>query len=179
MACSRNAEAPQSYISIRSHFGLEQGCFVEAMPSLLSKLEGPPQQGRGQNDQYVYWICMVFPSEETVATHGCRTPADFTRESFREACVEAHTFCGQEVVETVCFQEPHEDGRPQLNLLIRCKKQHRWLRVDQRQEVLRVCPHCTATLYLEGKALLDNPTSSAGQSSDAASSAPSRRCWCT
>ena len=74
---------------------------------------------------------MVFPSEETVATHGCRTPADFTRESFREACVEAHTFCGQEVVETVCFQEPHEDGRPHLNLLIRCKKQYRWLRVAQ------------------------------------------------
>ena len=41
------------------------------------------------------------------------------------------------------------------------------------QEVLRVCPHYTATLYFEGKALLDNPTSSSRQSADAASSAPS------
>jgi hypothetical protein len=28
---------------------------------------------------------------------------------------------------------------------------------EQRKEVLAVCPHCTARLYLEGKELLDNP----------------------
>jgi hypothetical protein len=132
IVCSRNTEASQEYKFIRSHFLSDEGCFIEAMPSLVSKLEGPPQEGRGQNGQYVYWICMVFPSDETVATHGCKTPADFDRQSFRVACVEAHTFFGNEVVETVCFQEPHADGRPHLNLLVRCKKQYRWLKVAQR-----------------------------------------------
>ena len=36
---------------------------------------------------------MAFPSEETVAEHGVKTPADFDRESFRQVVAEAHTFC--------------------------------------------------------------------------------------
>ena len=52
------------------------------MPSPLTKLDGPPQQGQGQNGQYVYWVCMVFPSDETVAEHGVKTPADFTHTTF-------------------------------------------------------------------------------------------------
>ena len=32
---------------------------------------------------------------------------------------------------------------------------------EQRQEVLQVCPHCSARLYLEGKPLLDNPAAAA------------------
>ena len=97
------------------------------MPSLLNTLDGPPQAGQGSNGQYVYWITMAFPSEETVAEHGMKTPADFDRESFRQIVAEAHTFCKVELVETVCFQEPHADGRPHLNLLVRAKKQYRWL----------------------------------------------------
>ena len=36
---------------------------------------------------------------------------------------------------------------------------------DQRQEVVKVCPHCTARLYLEGRPLLDNPPNSSVQAS--------------
>ena len=42
------------------------------MPSLLNTLDGPPQAGQGSNGQYVYWITMAFPSEETVAEHGMK-----------------------------------------------------------------------------------------------------------
>ena len=102
------------------------------MPSLIGRLDGPPQGGQGQNGQYVYWICFAFPSEETVAEHGIKTPADFSRQTFREVVAEAYKFCKLELVETVCFQEPHADGRPHLNLLIRAKTQHRWLKIAQR-----------------------------------------------
>ena len=102
------------------------------MPSLLTKLDGPPQQGQGQNGQYVYWVCMVFPSDETVAEHGVKTPADFTRTTFREMVHEAHAHCSVEILETVCFKEPHADGRPHMNLLVRAKKQYRWLSVARR-----------------------------------------------
>ena len=46
----------------------------------------------------------------------------------------------------------------------------------KRQEVLRVCAHCTARLYLEGKPLLDSPSARAqgvAAASAAAASAPS------
>jgi hypothetical protein len=75
---------------------------------------------------------MSFPSEETVAEHGVKTPADFDRDAFRVLVAEAHTFCRVELVETVCFKEPHADGRPHLNLLVRAKTQFRWLKVAQR-----------------------------------------------
>jgi hypothetical protein len=102
------------------------------MPSLLGKLDGPPQGGQGSNGQYVYWICMVFPTEQTVAEHSVKTPADFDRETFRQVVAEAHAFCNVELVETVCFKEPHADGRPHFNLLVRAKTQYRWLKVAQR-----------------------------------------------
>ena len=42
---------------------------------------------------------------------------------------------------------------------------------DKREEVLRVCAHCSARLYLEGKVLCDSPNSSASSSSAAAGTA--------
>eukprot|EP00959_Pyramimonas_sp_CCMP1952_P293632 6141101-Pyramimonas_sp.AAC.1 len=96
------------------------------------RLDGPAQRGPGHNGQYVYWMCMACPSEETVAAQGIKKPNDFTREAFREACVAAHAHCDLDVVETICFLEPHADGRPHLNLLVRCDQQYRWLPVAKR-----------------------------------------------
>ena len=102
------------------------------MSSLTSRLDGPPQGGQGQNGQYVYWICFAFPTDDTVARHGVKTPADFDRDSFRTVVAEAYHFNKVELVQTVCFQEPHADGRPHLNLLVRANTQHRWLKIAQR-----------------------------------------------
>jgi hypothetical protein len=95
-------------------------------------LEGPLQRGRGFQGKYVYWICMPFPKPETVAQTGVQTPADYDRTSFRVLVVEAHAFCGVEVLETACFLEPHANGDPHFNLLVRAKKQYRWKNVAER-----------------------------------------------
>ena len=57
----------------------------------LLPLGGPGgQTGRGAPGQYVYWICMAHPTQETlVAKPGMKTPADFSRESFTEFVVWA------------------------------------------------------------------------------------------
>ena len=70
------------------------------MPSLLTKLDGPPQQGQGQNGQYVYWVCMVHPKPATVARRSVRLPGSHTRTEFRQVVMEAHTARTVEVVET-------------------------------------------------------------------------------
>ena len=101
------------------------------MNSLISKLEGPPRGGQGSNGQYVYWICMAYASDQTIA-RGAKTPADFDRKTFCETVVQGHKDCKVEIVETVCFREPHADGRPHLNLLVRAKSQYRWLKVAKR-----------------------------------------------
>ena len=102
------------------------------MLSLFRRLDGPPQGGQGVNGQYVYWISFAFPAEQTVAQNGIKTPADFSRQSSREVAAEAYQVCNIELVETVCCQEQHADGRPHLDLLVRAKTQHRWLKVAQR-----------------------------------------------
>ena len=61
---------------------------------------------------------MVYPTPETVQSHGVKMPDDFDRESFRVAVLESHTFCGVEVLETVCFMEPHASGKFHVNLLV-------------------------------------------------------------
>ena len=94
--------------------------------------DGPFQNGRGVRGQYVYWITMPMPKPETVATHGVKTPAEYSREQFIELGVAVHAACGHDVLEAACFQEPHADGQPHLNLLVRCSKQFRWLAVGKR-----------------------------------------------
>ena len=76
--------------------------------------------------QYVYWIVMPMPKPETVVQHGVKTPRDFDRQSFRVVCVEAHTFCKVDLLETACFLEPHANGDPHLNLLVRAAEQYEW-----------------------------------------------------
>lgn len=66
---------------------------------------------------YVYWLVMPMPTAATVARTGVKTPRDFDRTSFRDVCIEAHTFNGIDMAETVCFLEPHANGDPHLNLL--------------------------------------------------------------
>ena len=58
---------------------------------VLLPLSGPGgQTGRGAPGQYVYWICMDHPTQETlVAEPGMKIPADFSRESFTELVVWA------------------------------------------------------------------------------------------
>jgi hypothetical protein len=80
-------------------------------------LEGPLQRGRGVRGHYVYWLVMPMPTAATVARTGVKTPRDFDRTSFRDVCIEAHTFNGIDMAETVCFLEPHANGDPHLNLL--------------------------------------------------------------
>ena len=58
------------------------------------------QTGRSAPGQYVYWICMAHPTQETlVAQPGMKTPADFGRESFSELFVNVHSSCGVELEE--------------------------------------------------------------------------------
>ena len=83
-------------------------------------------------NQHVYWIWFAFPAKQTVAQNGIKIPADFSRQNFREVAAEAYQVCNIELVEAVCCQEPHADGRPHLNLLVRAETHHRWLKVSQR-----------------------------------------------
>ena len=73
----------------------------------LLPLSGPGgQTGRSANGQYVYWICMAHPTQETlVAKPGMKTPADFSRESFTELVVNVHYSCTAELEEVACFLE--------------------------------------------------------------------------
>ena len=72
---------------------------------VLLPLNGPGgQTGRRAPGQYVYWICMAHPTQETlVAKPGMKTPADFSRESFTELVVNVHSSSGVELAEVACF----------------------------------------------------------------------------
>ena len=82
--------------------------------------------------QHVYWIVMPMPKPDTVANAGVKTPPDFDRKSSREVCIEARAHCGIDLVETACFCEPHANGEPHLNLLVRAAAQYRWKPVAKR-----------------------------------------------
>ena len=95
-------------------------------------LDGPAQRGQGVAGQYVYWICMPYPTPENVAAHNVKTPDDFNRDSFRQVVLEAHSDNGVQLLETVCFLEPHASGKNHLNLLVRAQRPYRWLSVAER-----------------------------------------------
>ena len=95
---------------------------------------GPPQQGRGTQGQYVYWIVLSHPKPETVERLGLKEPTDFDRKTFSQLMVAAHQECGITIAETVSFQEPHPNGLIHHNCFVRATKQYRWARVA---EVLR------------------------------------------
>jgi hypothetical protein len=87
---------------------------------------GPSQQGRGVHGQYVYWVTMAYPKPASIAKYGLRVPTAFTREEYCKLLVDAHRECGTRIVETAGFQEPHADGTPHHNCLLRADAQYRW-----------------------------------------------------
>ena len=101
-----------------------------AAPAL--PLNGPPQRGDGVQGQYVYALIMPRPTAEVVARTGVKLPTDFDRESFREMVVKCLAECGVQVIETACFKEPHANGDPHLNLLVRAGRQWRWKAAAER-----------------------------------------------
>ena len=103
-----------------------------AVPATELRSDGPPQVGRGVRGQYCYWITMPMLRQEDLLTHGLKKPSEFSREGFIELGVKVHRECGIDVVEAICFLEPHEDGQPHMNLLVRSSRQFRWLPVAQR-----------------------------------------------
>ena len=82
------------------------------------------QRGRGIHGQYVYWIVMAFPTPETMAKRGVRTPDDFTHDSFTALVVQVLGSCDAPLEETICFREPHANGKPRFNLLVRASSHH-------------------------------------------------------
>ena len=56
----------------------------------------------------------------------------YTRAQFMELSVQIHTACCIDVIEVACFQEPHEDGSPHHNVLVRAAAQYKWLPVAKR-----------------------------------------------
>ena len=122
-------------ILLSSEFIIFNGLY----PSIgLLPLSGPGgQTGRGAPGQYVYWICMAHPTQETlVAKPGMKTPADFSRESFTELVVNVHSSCTVELEEVACFLEPRAKGQPHLDALVRSLRQYRWKSVAE--------PHASA-----------------------------------
>lgn len=97
---------------------------------------GPPQSGRGCKGQYVYWITQSHPKPETVERLGLKTPSDFTRQEWNDLVVKVHTASGVTLEETATFREPHENGLPHNNSLVRCLVQYKWKKVAEvfRQE---------------------------------------------
>ena len=103
---------------------------VVTTPDLQSS--GPPQRGRGVPGQYVYAIIMPQPTREVLERTGVRQPRDFHHTSFRELVVQCLAECDVEVIETACFREPHANGDPHWNLLVRAGQQWRWKRCAER-----------------------------------------------
>jgi len=110
---------------------------MAAAPAL--PLSGPPQRGDSVQGQYVYALIFPQPTADIIAQTGVKQPSDFDRTTFREMVVKCLAECGIEVIETACFQEPHANGDPHLNLLVRARKQWRWKKVAERLlQVFRV-----------------------------------------
>ena len=80
----------------------------------------------------MYWITHPHPTSEEVQRHGLQTPAAFTRDAFREVVVEAHAACGVNIEEAGTFQEPHANGLPHMNCLVRSLSQYKWKRVAEK-----------------------------------------------
>ena len=100
-------------------------------PANVGVPTGPLQKGRGVQGQYVYWITMSHPLDETVARLGLKVPGDFSREEFSKLVVEAHAANNIELVETVVFLEPHANGLKHHNCLVRAKAPFRWVKVAE------------------------------------------------
>ena len=87
---------------------------------------GPAQMGQGSNGQYVYWVVMSNPTPEAVERLSLKKPSDLTKAEFCALMVEAHAVEGTDLVEVAVFCEPHANGEPHLNALVRAARPFRW-----------------------------------------------------
>ena len=102
-------------------------------------------------DNTCIWICMAHPTQKTlVAKPDMKTPADFSRESFTELVVNVHSSCSVVLEEVACFLEPHANGQPHLDALVRSLRQYRWKSVAEahasafhsEQLPVKCCKYC-------------------------------------
>ena len=91
----------------------------------FSQASGPVHCGRDVKGQFVYWIAQSAPTPDVVERLALRLPSEFTRAEFSSLVVDAHAACGEEVIETACFKEPHANGEVHNNLLVRARRQYR------------------------------------------------------
>ena len=96
----------------------------------VDRPSGPDQRGSGNKGQYVYWITFPHPKDEHLPS--MKAPSAFSRQEFRDLILQVHTDCSKKILETVVFLEPHQNGKPHLNCLVRCTDQYRWLPVAQK-----------------------------------------------
>lgn len=103
-----------------------------ALAAPVLPLSGPPQRGAGVHGQYVYALIMSQPTPEVLTQSGVKQPSDFDRTTFREMVVKCLAEVDVEVIETACFREPHANGNPHFNLLVRGGRQWRWKKAAER-----------------------------------------------
>ena len=75
---------------------------------------------------------MSHTTPETVAGISVKTPADFDHGSFTKLLVEVRAACGVILEEAACFKEPHANGLPHFNFLVRATGQYRWKGVAEK-----------------------------------------------
>ena len=100
----------------------------------------PIQFGCGVRGQYVHWVVMAYPTLETLAQKAGKTPDDFTHDSFTKLLVRVHASRDAPLEETVCFREPHANGKPHFNLLVRASSQYRCKNVAETLLERAQCP---------------------------------------
>ena len=79
---------------------------------------------------------MPHPLPETILKHGLLCPGNFTRESFSDTIVKAHSDCSVNLLETAVFLEPHASGKMHLNCVVRAEDKYRWKKVAE-----QLCEH--------------------------------------
>ena len=104
----------------------------------FSQSSGPLQRGRNVKGHVVYWITQSAPTPEVAERLALRLPSEFSRAEFRALVVGAHTACGEDIVETACFKEPHASGVVHNNVLVRASRQYRWKKIAEHLRGLRV-----------------------------------------
>ena len=85
-----------------------------------------PQRGNGVKGQYVYALIMPQPIPKVLARTSVKQPSDFDRTAFREMVVKCLVEVEVEVIGSACFREPHANGDPHLNLLVRGGERWKW-----------------------------------------------------
>ena len=73
--------------------------------------------------------------QEELLRHGVKKPSEFLHDDFIKAGVKVHAECIVELARLACFMEPHEGGRPHLDLLVRSTGQSLGTRFARRGDL--------------------------------------------